>query len=263
MGDPASTIIPPAKGDCPAVRFESLKKTQKVVRADDVVSTIIGDSLIAFRKKFYFPNDMVIKVPTKFDRTCSPPPGFVISHVDCNGTDRAFQRSCNGVVSIGRVSFRSKWLDICTRDPSKESSKKWGKLKELPVPLHFRAKDLLKILKLRDIDTLHYKMKLLVQSGIVYSSRKIACANVKKVCKKFGSSSPAFKKDILKHQCVGRRRAEELLEQHTDFKLEMTKTLNDCNNEFVKVKYLQGEYNKKYDRKVKVMKVMEDQLAEC
>ncbi|KAH0448898.1 hypothetical protein IEQ34_022698 [Dendrobium chrysotoxum] len=40
----------------------------------------------------------------------------------------------------------------------------------------------------------------------------------------------------------------------------MTKTLNDWNKEFVKVKYLQGEYKKKYDSKVKEMKVVEDQL---
>ncbi|KAH0449343.1 hypothetical protein IEQ34_023143 [Dendrobium chrysotoxum] len=43
----------------------------------------------------------------------------------------------------------------------------------------------------------------------------------------------------------------------------MNKILNDWNNEFVKVKYLQGEYKNKYDRKVKEMKAVEDQLAEC
>ncbi|KAL0913269.1 hypothetical protein M5K25_016716 [Dendrobium thyrsiflorum] len=43
----------------------------------------------------------------------------------------------------------------------------------------------------------------------------------------------------------------------------MNKTLNDWNTEFVKVKYLQGEYKKKYDAKVKEMKAMEEQLAGC
>ncbi|KAH0464989.1 hypothetical protein IEQ34_005092 [Dendrobium chrysotoxum] len=43
----------------------------------------------------------------------------------------------------------------------------------------------------------------------------------------------------------------------------MTKTLNDWNKEFVKVKYLQGEYKKKYDSKVKEMKVVEDQVEGC
>ncbi|KAH0458033.1 hypothetical protein IEQ34_013348 [Dendrobium chrysotoxum] len=64
--------------------------------------------------------------------------------------------------------------------------------------------------------------------------------------------------DVLNHQCIGCRRAEKLLEQHSDFKLEITKTLNDWNNEFVK-----GEHKKKYDSKVKEMKVVEDQLAGC
>ncbi|KAH0448745.1 hypothetical protein IEQ34_022545 [Dendrobium chrysotoxum] len=66
--------------------------------------------------------------------------------------------------------------------------------------------------------------------------------------------------DVLNHQCIGRRRAEEL---YSDFKLEMTKTLNDWNKEFVKVKYLQGEYKKKYDSKVNEMKMVEDQLEGC
>ncbi|KAH0470294.1 hypothetical protein IEQ34_000017 [Dendrobium chrysotoxum] len=70
----------------------------------------------------------------------------------------------------GRVSFRFKCLDIHTRDPSKgcisdfffiqndwNLQEKWRKLKELPVPLNFGAEDLLKILKLPNIDALHYE----------------------------------------------------------------------------------------------------------
>ncbi|KAH0463473.1 hypothetical protein IEQ34_008055 [Dendrobium chrysotoxum] len=76
--------------------------------------------------------------------------------------------------SHGRISFRSKWLDICTRDPSKGwisnffyvqndwgLQEKWGKLKELPVPLHIGAEDLLRILKLPDLDALHYEVRYL------------------------------------------------------------------------------------------------------
>ncbi|KAH0453105.1 hypothetical protein IEQ34_017429 [Dendrobium chrysotoxum] len=74
----------------------------------------------------------------------------------------------------GRISFRSKWLDIRTRDPSKGwisnffyvqndwgLQEKWGKLKELPVPLHIGAEDLLRILKLHDLDALHYEVRYL------------------------------------------------------------------------------------------------------
>ncbi|KAL0905382.1 hypothetical protein M5K25_023797 [Dendrobium thyrsiflorum] len=73
MGNLASTKILLAKGDRPAVQHEVLKKPHKVWKADDVVFTITGDSLIIFRKKFHFPNDLVMKVPTKSDRACAPP----------------------------------------------------------------------------------------------------------------------------------------------------------------------------------------------
>ncbi|KAH0456935.1 hypothetical protein IEQ34_014842 [Dendrobium chrysotoxum] len=66
----------------------------------------------------------------------------------------------------GRISFRSKWLDIRTRDPSKGwisnfFYEKWGKLKELHVPLHIGAEDLLMILKLPDLGALHYEVRYL------------------------------------------------------------------------------------------------------
>ncbi|KAH0461173.1 hypothetical protein IEQ34_008748 [Dendrobium chrysotoxum] len=221
----------------------------------------------------------------------------------------------------GRISFRSKWLDIRTRDPSKGwisnffyvqndwgLQEKWGKLKELPVPLHIGAEDLLRILKLPDLDALHYEVRYLsryvdeeylfkvglsTQAGRSHAqmlkksarvpevvpqknhskrpgseeglqaSRKKRANEVLTVVSKgprASSSKSYIPEDVLNHQCIGRRRAEEL---YSDFKLEMTKTLNDWNKEFVKVKYLQGEYKKKYDSKVKEMKVVEDQLEGC
>ncbi|KAH0468411.1 hypothetical protein IEQ34_003444 [Dendrobium chrysotoxum] len=74
----------------------------------------------------------------------------------------------------GCISFRSKWLDIRTQDHLKGwisnffyvqndwgLQEKWGKLKELPVPLHIGAEDLLRILKLPDLDALHYEVHYL------------------------------------------------------------------------------------------------------
>ncbi|KAH0453699.1 hypothetical protein IEQ34_018023 [Dendrobium chrysotoxum] len=193
----------------------------------------------------------------------------------------------------GRISFRSKWLDIHTRDPSKGwisnffyvqndwgLQEKWGKLKELYVPLHIGAEDLLRILKLPDLDALHYEVRYLsryVDEEYLFknhskrpgseeglqASRKKRADEVLTVVSKGPRASPSksyIPEDVLNHQCIGRRRAEEL---YSDFKLKMTKTLNDWNKEFVKVKYLQGEYKKKYDSKVKEMKVVEDQLERC
>ncbi|KAL0927362.1 hypothetical protein M5K25_001526 [Dendrobium thyrsiflorum] len=193
----------------------------------------------------------------------------------------------------GRITFRSKWLDIRTRDPSKgwisnffyvqndwNLQEKWGKLKELPAPLHIGEEDLMRILKLPDLDALQYEKSVKVPEAILHKNhskrpgseedlqapKKKKADEVLAVVRKSPLISPSksyIPEDVLKHQCIGRWRAEELLEQHIDFRLEMNKTLNDWNTEFVKVKYLQGEYKKKYDAKVKEMKAMEEQLAGC
>ncbi|KAH0455985.1 hypothetical protein IEQ34_013892 [Dendrobium chrysotoxum] len=342
-GDPASSKIP--SEDRPAQRSEVPKRTQKAPKADDVISTVTEDSFISFRKKFHFPNDLVMKVPARTDRACFPPPGYVTVYEFSLRAGLRFSPSSElidilticgvclsqfsyramsivmglivlfrdrGVVlsseclsrmgrlfsdAQGRISFRSKWLDIRTRDPSKGwisnffyvqndwgLQEKWGKLKELPVPLHIGAEDLLRILKLPDLDALHYEVRYLsryvdeeylfkvglsTQAGRSHAQMLKKSARVPEVVlqknhsNKGPRASPSksyIPEDVLNHQCIGRRRAEEL---YSDFKLEMTKTLNDWNKEFVKVKYLQGEYKKKYDSKVKEMKVVEDQLEGC
>ncbi|KAH0457556.1 hypothetical protein IEQ34_012871 [Dendrobium chrysotoxum] len=277
-----------------------------------------------------------MKVPARTDRACFPPPGYVTVYEFSLRAGLRFPPSSElidiltlcgvclsqfsyramsivmglivlfrdrGVVlsseclsrmgrlfsdAQGRVSFRSKWLDIRTRDPSKE--------------------DLLRILKLPDLDALHYEVRYLsryvdeeylfkvglsTQAGRSHAQmlkksarvpevvpqknhskrpgseeglqalRKKRAGEVLTVVSRGPRASPSktyIPEDVLNHQCIGRRRAEEL---YSDFKLEMTKALNDWNKEFVKVKYLQGEYKKKYDSKVKEMKVVEDQLEGC
>ncbi|KAH0451320.1 hypothetical protein IEQ34_018619 [Dendrobium chrysotoxum] len=372
MGDPASSKIP--SEDHPVHRSEVPKRVQKAPKADDVISTVTEDSFISFRKKFHFPNDLVMKVPARTDRACFPPSGYVTVYEFSLRAGLRFPPSTElidiltlcgvclsqfsyramsivmglivlfrdrGVVlsseclsrmgrlfsdAQGRVSFRSKWLDIRTRDPSKGwisnffyvqndwgLQEKWGKLKELPIPLHIGAEDLLRILKLPDLDALHYEVRYLsryvdeeylfkvglsTQAGRSHAQmlkksarvpevvpqknhskrpgseeglqalRKKRAGEVLTVVSKGPRTSPSkshIPEDVLNHQCIGRRRAEELvsppslllpffflhflrniflilfLSQYSDFKLEMTKTLNDWNKEFVKVKYLQGE----------------------
>ncbi|KAH0466318.1 hypothetical protein IEQ34_006421 [Dendrobium chrysotoxum] len=217
MGDPASSKNP--SGDRPAQRSEVPKRTQKAPKADDVISTVTADSFISFRKKFHFPNDLVMKVSARTDRACFPPPGYVTVYEFSLRAGLRFPPSSKlidilticgvclsqfsyrvmsivmglivlfrdrGVVlsseclsrmgrlfsdAQGRISFRSKWLDIRTRDPSKGwisnffyvqndwgLQEKWGKLKELPIPLHIGAEDLLRILKLPDLDALYYEV---------------------------------------------------------------------------------------------------------
>ncbi|KAH0470524.1 hypothetical protein IEQ34_000247 [Dendrobium chrysotoxum] len=165
---------------------------------------------------------MVVKVPSRSDRACSPPLGFVTVYEFSLRAGLRFPPSPElsdilmiygvslaqlsyramsiimGLIVLfrdrgavlspdclarmgrligdtqGRISFRSKWLDIRTRDPSKSwisdffyvkndwnLLKKWGKLRELPIPLHLGAEELLRILKFSDIDTLHYEVRYL------------------------------------------------------------------------------------------------------
>ncbi|KAH0466516.1 hypothetical protein IEQ34_003754 [Dendrobium chrysotoxum] len=72
----------------------------------------------------------------------------------------------------GRVIFRSKWLDLCTRDPSKNWAnvfffvkndwgllEKWGKMKDLSSPLHVKEEDIMRILKVPDIEHLLFEVR--------------------------------------------------------------------------------------------------------
>ncbi|KAL0916191.1 hypothetical protein M5K25_013683 [Dendrobium thyrsiflorum] len=267
MGDPASTTIPPAKGDCPAIQHEVLKKPHKVGKADDVVSTITGNSLIIFRKKFHFPNDFVIKVPAKSDLACAPPPGFLTVYEFSLRAGLRFPPASELIdilriygVSLSQLSYRAMSIIMGLIE-------KWGKLKDLPIPLHTEEDDLLKMLNLPDFDNLHYEVRYLsryvdeeylFKVGLFIQAGRSHAHMLKKSAKVPEHISP-FKshiiEDVLKHQCVGRRRAEELLMKRMNLEIEMTKALNDWNNEFVKVKYLQGEYKKKYDTKIKEMKL--------
>ncbi|KAH0449140.1 hypothetical protein IEQ34_022940 [Dendrobium chrysotoxum] len=367
MGDPTSTKNLSPKGDRFVARREGIKKIYKATKTDDVVSTVTGDALLAFRKKYYFPNDMAVKVPARSDRACSPPLGFVTVYEFSLRAGLRFPPSpelsdilmiCGvslaqlsyramsiimGLIVLfrdrgavlspdclarmgrligdtqGRISFRSKWLDIRTQDPSKSwisdffyvkndwnLLEKWGKMRELPIPIHLGAEELLKILKFSDIDTLHYEVRYLsryideeylfkvglstqagrshaqmlkksvkvseaaVQSSKIPPKRPGSEDNVQTVKKKrveevlavtskdplISPSKSHIPEDVLKHQCVGCRHTEELSAQ-------MTKALNDWNDEFVKIKYLQGEYKKKHDGKLKEMQVVEQLLAEC
>ncbi|KAL0912557.1 hypothetical protein M5K25_018538 [Dendrobium thyrsiflorum] len=295
MGDPSSKNL---LEDRPAHRSEGSKKTYKKPKTDDAISTITEDSFISFRKKFHFPNDVVMRVPARSDRARFPPPGYVTVYefslraglrlppapelIDimmiCGVSISQFSyRAMSIIMGLivlfrdrgvvlsseclsrigrllsdvqGRITFRSKWLDIRTRDPSKDA-------------LQYEVRYLSRFI---DEEYL-FKVGLSTQAERSYAQMLKKSVKVPEaVLQKNHSKRPGSKEeeeDVLKHQCIGRRRAEELLDQHIDFRLEMTKTLNDWNTEFMKVKYLQGEYKKKYDAKVKEMKAMEEQLAGC
>ncbi|KAH0452024.1 hypothetical protein IEQ34_019323 [Dendrobium chrysotoxum] len=206
MGDLASSKVP--SEDRPAQRSEVPKRAQKAPKADDVISTVTEDSFISFRKKFHFPNDLVMKVPARTDRACFPPPGYVTVYEFSLRAGLRFPPSSELIdiltlcgVCLSQFSYRAMsivmGLIVLFRDrgvsaflgwgvslamrrdafhsgpngwtsaletPRKNDwglQEKWGKLKELPVPLHIGAEDLLRILKLPDLDALHYEVRYL------------------------------------------------------------------------------------------------------
>ncbi|KAL0912707.1 hypothetical protein M5K25_018699 [Dendrobium thyrsiflorum] len=233
----------------------------------------------------------------------------------------------------GRVTFRSKWLDIRTRDPLKSWAsafffvkndwgliEKWGKLTDLPAPLHIVEEDIMRILKVPDIEHLLYEVRYLgryieeeflfkvglsIHAGRsdakmlkksakapeppvpapapapapkVAPKRPVGGSDPQSLKKKKiegvatsadkapSSSSPArlhIPEDVLNHQCIGRRRADDLLLRRKELEAELTHSLNEWNSEFVKVKYLQGEYKRRYDARAKEVRVLEEELSEC
>ncbi|KAL0916184.1 hypothetical protein M5K25_013675 [Dendrobium thyrsiflorum] len=219
----------------------------------------------------------------------------------------------------GRVNFRSKWLDIRTRDPLKSWAsafffvkndwgliEKWEKLTDLPAPLHIGEEDIMRILKVPDIEHLLYEVRYLgryieeeflfkvglsIHAGRseakmlkksakapeppapapapalkVAPKRPVGGSDPQSLKKKKievvatsadrapSSSSPArlhIPEDVLNHQCIGRHRADDLLLRRKELEAELTHSFNEWNNKFVKVKYLQGEYKRKYDSRTK------------
>ncbi|KAH0456557.1 hypothetical protein IEQ34_014464 [Dendrobium chrysotoxum] len=199
-----------------------------------------------------------MKVPARTDRACFPPPGYVMVAMS--------------IVMGLIVFFRDRGVVL-----SSECLSRMGRLFS-----DTQGQDLLRILKLPALDALHYevhylsryvdeeylfKVTLSTQAGSSHAqmlkkfarvpevvpqknhskrpaseeglqaSRKKRADEVLTVVSKGPRASPSksyIPEDVLNHQCIGCRQAEEL-----------------------------GEYKKKYDSKVKEMKMVEDQLEGC
>ncbi|KAI0523334.1 hypothetical protein KFK09_005729 [Dendrobium nobile] len=218
----------------------------------------------------------------------------------------------------GRVTFRSKLLDVRTRDSSKNwvnafffvkndwgLIEKWGKMRDLPSPLHVSEEDIIRILKVSDLEHLLFEVRhmskyteeeFLFKVGISFHTGRSDARKLKPTSripeppaptskaapkrparvddppiskkkrlegtntdKTLPDSSPAkihIPDDVMNHQCLGHNKTSNLLSRAVI-------AVNDWNTEFVKIKYLQGEFKRKYDQKVKEVKVLEDELSEC
>ncbi|KAL0915634.1 hypothetical protein M5K25_016067 [Dendrobium thyrsiflorum] len=148
----------------------------------------------------------------------------------------------------GRVTFRSKWLDIRTRDPLKSWAsafffvkndwgliEKWGKLTDLPAPLHIGEEDIMRILKVRYLGR-YIEEEFLFKVGLSIHAGRSEAKMLKKSAK---APEPRLQPQLQLQRSPLR------------------------NREFVNVKYLQGEYKRKYDSRTKEVKVLEAELSEC
>ncbi|KAL0913268.1 hypothetical protein M5K25_016715 [Dendrobium thyrsiflorum] len=263
MGDPSSSKN--LLEDRPAHRFEGSKKIYKKPKTDDAISTITEDSFISFRKKFHFPNDVVMKVPARSDRARFPPPGYVTVY---EFSLRAGLRlppapELIDIMTICGSAFLGLDVSLVMYRGASLSGE-MGKIKRVTRPLHIGEEDLMRILKLPDLDALQYEVRYLsrfideeylfkvglsTQAGrsyaqmlkksvkvpeavlhknhskrpgseeVLHAPKKKKADEVLAVIKKSPLISPSksyIPEDVLKHQCIGRRRAEELLEQHID-----------------------------------------------
>ncbi|KAH0466444.1 hypothetical protein IEQ34_003682 [Dendrobium chrysotoxum] len=193
----------------------------------------------------------------------------------------------------GRVTFRSKWLDLRTRDPSKNWAnafffvkndwgllEKWGKMKNLPAPLHVREEDIMRIIKVPDIEHLLFEVRqisryieeeFLFKVGLSFHAGRSGWAvpeppaPTSKVAPKQparGEDPQVLKKKRLEGTMINIDKALHdsslakfhIPEEWSRLGIELTDVLNEWNIEFVKIKYLQEEFKRKYDHKTKEAK---------
>ncbi|KAH0453594.1 hypothetical protein IEQ34_017918 [Dendrobium chrysotoxum] len=340
-GDRLPSRDPVIRGD-PIAPYDCEWGPNKEARVNETASTITSDFLILFRKNFHFPNDVVTIVPKRSDRAILPPPGYLtVSETHLRAGLRfpppaeliEILRRCG--VNLSQFSFRAMSVTVglialfrnqgATLTPEHLSRmgrftsdtndwgmlEKWGKMKDLPAPLHVQEEDIMRILKVSDIEHLLFEVRhmsryteeeFLFKVGLsfhagrsdakmlkptskapeppaptskVASKRPVRGEDPQVLKKKrlegtatntdkaLPDSSPAkfhIPEEVSNHQCIGRHKAGDLWSR---LGIELTDVLDEWNSEFVKIKYLQGEFKRKYDHKNKEVKVLEEELNEC
>ncbi|KAH0454108.1 hypothetical protein IEQ34_016032 [Dendrobium chrysotoxum] len=320
-GDPIPSSDPTI-GRKSAVLPDGERRSTTGAKVDDVASTITGDLLMLLHKNFQIPNDVVTTVCEQESlRRC----GVCLSQFSYRAMlvtmglialfrDRGTVLTPEHLLQMGRltsdmqgrVTFRCKWLDMRTRDPAKNWSssyffvrndcgllEKWGKMMDLPAPLHVGEEDIMRLLRVPNYieEEFLFKVGLSFHPGrsdarmlkstskvpeppvpvggedpqVLLKKKKLegVAANTGKVAPVSSPVKICVPGDVLSYQCVGHRKAEDLLSRRTELEAELTGALNEWNAEFVKIKYLQGEFKWKYDQKTREAKVLEEELCGC
>ncbi|KAH0467006.1 hypothetical protein IEQ34_004244 [Dendrobium chrysotoxum] len=128
-------------------------------------------------------------------------------------------------------------------------------MRDLPAPLHVGEEDIMRLLKVPDVKHLlyevHYlnkyiKEEFMFKVGLSFQAGR-SDARMLKSTSKVPEPPALAPKEAPKRYAGG----------------EDPQSLNEWNAEFIKVKYLQGEYKQRYDLKTKEAKVLEEELCGC
>ncbi|KAH0454918.1 hypothetical protein IEQ34_016842 [Dendrobium chrysotoxum] len=264
-------------------------------------------------KNFHIPNDMVTTVPKRSDRASLPPPGYLtISETSLRAGLRfppsaelvEILRRCGVCLSqfsyramsviVGLIAlFRDRGAVLTPEHLSRmdglpATCRGWGKMRDLPAPLHVGEEDLMRLLKVPNVEHLLYEVRYLNKyieeeflfkvglsfhygrsdarmlkptSKVLLKKKKLegVVANTSKLAPVSSPVKIRVPGDVLNHQCVGRRKTDDLLSRRTELEAELTGALNEWNVEFVKIKYLQGEFKRK--AQATITQLSEDQRA--
>ncbi|PKU81275.1 hypothetical protein MA16_Dca015304 [Dendrobium catenatum] len=249
----------------PVAPYDGERRPNKETRVDETVSTVTNDFLFIFHKNYHFPNDVKMMVP----RRC----GVNLSQLSFRAMS----------VTVGLIAlFRDRGATMTPEHLSR--MQKWGKMRDLPSPLHVSEEDKMRILKVSDLDHLLFEVRhmskyteeeFLFKVGISFHAGRSDARMLKptsripeppaptskaapkrpargedpQVSKKtrleetatntdkiLPGSSPAklhISEDVLSHNCIGHNKTSNL-----------------------------GEFKRKYDQKVKEIKLLEEELSE-
>ncbi|PKU69851.1 hypothetical protein MA16_Dca017141 [Dendrobium catenatum] len=258
-------------------------RPNKEARVDETTSTVTNDFLFLFCKNYHFPNDVKTMVPKRSDRASLPPSGYLTVSETHIRAGLRFPPSTELIevlqrcgVNLSQFSFRAMSVTVglialfrdrgATMTPEHLSrmgrfTKKWGKMKDLSSPLHVREEDIMRILKVPDLDHLLFEVlhmskyteeEFLFKVGLSFYAGRSDARMLKPTSRVPEHPAPTSK-------AAPKRPTRDEDPQFSHLGIE----IDDWNSEFVKIKYLQGEFKRKYDQKVKEVKVLEEELSEC
>ncbi|KAH0458426.1 hypothetical protein IEQ34_013741 [Dendrobium chrysotoxum] len=259
-----------------APRTMEVDESRRSTLIDDVSSSITLDGLIIICKKFHLPDDLVMVVPKKTDQAQDPPNGFFTIYEMTLRAGLRFPlapelleifRACG--VPLAQFLCRTVKIIVgltSLQEELRHISQYVLEEKLFKIGLSIQAGSshgvqLKKSKKRRVNDAVGLPSDGEVCREVIHPLNiDITALNSDREVRPLKVPIP---EEVLKHICVGRQRAKEVMIQKIDVESQFDTMLDEWNAEFVKIKYLQREYKRKLDKKIKETSALESQLAKC